>query len=59
MNLRPFRSACLATCALAALPVLAGEKFVYLTNWFAQAEHGGFYQAIATGMYAKPASTSR
>jgi NitT/TauT family transport system substrate-binding protein len=22
------------------------------TNWYAQAEHGGFYQAIATGIYA-------
>lgn len=31
----------------------AEEKFVYMTNWFAQAEHGGFYQAIATGLYKK------
>jgi NitT/TauT family transport system substrate-binding protein len=31
----------------------AEEKFVYLTNWFAQAEHGGFYQAVATGLYKK------
>ena len=23
------------------------------TNWYAQAEHGGFYQAIATGIYAE------
>lgn len=23
----------------------------YGTNWYAQAEHGGFYQAIATGIY--------
>lgn len=27
------------------------EKFTYLTNWYAQAEHGGFYQAQATGLY--------
>ncbi len=27
------------------------EKFTFLTNWFAQAEHGGFYQALATGLY--------
>ncbi len=27
------------------------EKFTFLTNWFAQAEHGGFYQAVATGLY--------
>lgn len=31
----------------------AQQKFVYLTNWFAQAEHGGFYQALATGLYKK------
>lgn len=29
------------------------EKVVFGTNWFAQAEHGGFYQAKATGIYAK------
>lgn len=23
-----------------------------VTNWYAQAEHGGFYQALATGIYA-------
>ncbi|MBP7484750.1 MAG: ABC transporter substrate-binding protein [Aquabacterium sp.] len=27
------------------------EKFTYLTNWYAEAEHGGFYQAQATGLY--------
>lgn len=26
-------------------------KMTYGTNWYAQAEHGGFYQAIATGLY--------
>jgi NitT/TauT family transport system substrate-binding protein len=40
----------LVSCAGGAA---AQEKFVYLTNWFAQAEHGGFYQALATGMYKK------
>ncbi|MFY9513176.1 MAG: ABC transporter substrate-binding protein [Rubrivivax sp.] len=29
----------------------AQEKFVYMTNWYAQAEHGGFYQALAKGLY--------
>ena len=53
MNLRPIRHALVAACALAALPALAQEKFVYMTNWFAEAEHGGFYQAIATGIYRK------
>src|SRR3569623_1807201 len=27
------------------------EKFSYQTNWRAQAELGGFYQALATGLY--------
>ncbi|WP_017304276.1 ABC transporter substrate-binding protein [Spirulina subsalsa] len=27
------------------------ERIVYGTNWYAQAEHGGFYQAVATGIY--------
>lgn len=28
-------------------------KITFCTNWFAQAEHGGFYQALATGLYKK------
>jgi NitT/TauT family transport system substrate-binding protein len=31
----------------------AAEKLTFLTNWLAQAEHGGFYQALAEGLYAK------
>ncbi len=31
----------------------AADKIVFLTSWFAQAEHGGFYQAKATGLYEK------
>jgi NitT/TauT family transport system substrate-binding protein len=27
------------------------DKVTFGTNWIAQAEHGGFYQAIATGIY--------
>jgi NitT/TauT family transport system substrate-binding protein len=34
-------------------PACAGEKFVFMTNWFAEAEHGGFYQAVANGLYGK------
>ena len=46
---------CTALCAAlcAALPAAAQEKFSFTTNWFAQAEHGGFYQALATGLYQK------
>ena len=42
-------TASLMTC----LPARAGEQFTFLTNWFAQAEHGGFYQALAEGTYKK------
>lgn len=46
----------LSLCALAALtslPAGAAEKFVFMTDWVAQAEQGGFYQALAEGLYAK------
>lgn len=29
------------------------ERFVFMTDWVAQAEQGGFYQAVALGLYAK------
>ncbi|MBI1172611.1 ABC transporter substrate-binding protein [bacterium] len=35
-----------------ATPVLANTAVTYGTNWVAQAEHGGFYQAVADGTYA-------
>jgi NitT/TauT family transport system substrate-binding protein len=35
----------------AAFAAQAQQKFTYTTNWYAQAEHGGFYQALATGLY--------
>ena len=28
-------------------------RLVFLTNWLAQAEHGGFYQAVAEGTYRR------
>ena len=31
----------------------AADKVTFGTDWKAQAEHGGFYQAIATGIYAR------
>jgi len=43
--------------ALAALPRIAHaqkpERIVFGTNWRAQAEHGGFYHAVATGLYQR------
>jgi len=38
---------------LAALPAFALDKVTFATNWRAQAEHGGFYQALVDGKYAR------
>jgi NitT/TauT family transport system substrate-binding protein len=47
----------LATVLLAvlglSLPALALDRVTIGANWLAEAEHGGFYQAIADGTYAK------
>jgi NitT/TauT family transport system substrate-binding protein len=45
------RRAVFALALLACTAAKAQEKFVFLTNWYAQAEHGGFYQAQALGLY--------
>ena len=42
-----------AACLAFAAPSTAADKVTFLTSWFAQAEHGGFYQAKATGLYEK------
>jgi len=44
-------AAAAAFAMAATAPAHAEEKFTYMTNWYAQAEHGGFYQAVATGIY--------
>ena len=36
-----------------ALHAQALQKIVFSTDWLAQAEHGGFYQAVAEGTYRK------
>lgn len=36
-----------------ALAQKSPDKVVFATNWLAQAEHGGHYQALADGTYAK------
>jgi len=43
----------LAFAALPLAPAAAADKVTFGTNWVAQAEHGGFYQAVADGTYAK------
>ena len=49
-----------ARLAVAALLLASGvaaaqapERIVFATDWLAQAEHGGFYQAVAEGIYKK------
>ena len=39
--------------AAAVLPARANDRIVFATDWLAQAEHGGFYQALAEGTYRK------
>jgi NitT/TauT family transport system substrate-binding protein len=48
-----FAGAALLGVALAPTIASAADKITMLTSWFAQAEHGGFYQAKATGLYEK------
>jgi len=56
---RTSRSLIACTTTAAALLSLtvgsanATDKVTFLTSWYAQAEHGGFYQAKATGLYDK------
>src|SRR5271165_1193806 len=48
----------LALCAGLSLALGAGAeaaptKIAFVTDWKAQAEHGGFYEALAEGLYKK------
>ena len=47
----------MAILAVALAPALVSAqqpiKVVFYTNWYAEAEHGGFYQAVADGIYAR------
>jgi NitT/TauT family transport system substrate-binding protein len=49
------KSIVLAGAALGALagPAAALDEITFATNWVAEAEHGGFYQAVADGTYEK------
>ena len=54
MNLENLRKAVIVfIIALFPFNLLASDKVVLSTNWLAQAEHGGFYQAKAEGIYKK------
>jgi NitT/TauT family transport system substrate-binding protein len=43
----------LAGAVALAGPALALDKVTFGTNWLAEAEHGGYYQAVVDGTYAK------
>jgi NitT/TauT family transport system substrate-binding protein len=47
------RIAFVVFATLTAVPAQALDKVSFGTNWVAEAEHGGFYQAVADGTYAK------
>lgn len=51
--IRKTRLAALVATLVLPGAVMAQESFTYITNWYAQAEHGGYYQAVATGLYKK------
>lgn len=51
MRFVSFTVACIAL--LLAAPAQALDKVSFATNWRAEAEHGGFYQAVADGTYAR------
>jgi NitT/TauT family transport system substrate-binding protein len=43
----------LALAAMVSSSALAADKVTFGTNWLAEAEHGGYYQAVVDGTYAK------
>ncbi len=46
-------AACLLVGLFSVGGAAAADKVVFATNWKAQAAHGGFYQALVDGTYAK------
>jgi NitT/TauT family transport system substrate-binding protein len=58
MNPTELRRALTAGCAAALLAILPAraetlDKVSFGTNWVAEAEHGGFFQAVADGTYQR------
>jgi NitT/TauT family transport system substrate-binding protein len=45
--------ALIAACLARPTPALANDKISFGLDWLAEAEYGGYYQAAATGIYAK------
>ena len=51
-NLR-FLAVLAALAVACAVHAQTPDRIVFATDWLAQAEHGGFYQALAEGIYKK------
>ena len=51
--MRVLTPAAVLASLLAATPAQALDKVRFGTNWVAEGEHGGFYQALADGTYKK------
>jgi NitT/TauT family transport system substrate-binding protein len=51
--IRVLAAVVLVAATLCGGPASALDKVTLGTDWRAEAEHGGYYQAIATGIYAK------
>jgi len=52
-SIRTLGAVLVALAALVPAAASALDKVTLGTDWKAEAEHGGYYQAIATGIYAK------
>lgn len=50
---RIFAFCCIGFCFITPLKAEPNDPIVFATDWRAQAEHGGFYQAKALGLYEK------
>jgi NitT/TauT family transport system substrate-binding protein len=48
-----FRNVACLVAIVAGTAQAQPVKLTFQSNWRAQAEHGGYYQAVATGLYAK------
>ena len=53
MRIMSFSSAIFAAALTASGAASALDKVTFGTNWFPEAEHGGFYQAVVDGTYEK------
>ena len=53
MDLKTLLFTGVTTLAMATVPAAAQDQVSFGTDWMAQAEHGGFYQAVADGTYAE------